>query len=106
MTIRAKIDPDAAPSSAAAATAQWRRNRQKSRDAVPAKESQPFTPKFDRTWYGLKVRGLVFEYANPLADHFTLVRREIAEYVRKEYTDGGDVRWTLERENMKKIPPP
>ena len=34
------------------------------------------------------------------------MRREIAKYVGKEYTDGGDVHWTLKREKMKMIPPP
>ena len=99
MIIRANIDPDAAPSSLAATgvTAQWRQNRQKPKATVPEKSSQPPTPKFDGTCNGLKGRGLVFNYADSCADCFMFLRHEIAEYVGKEYTDRGDVRWTLER---------
>ena len=28
------------------------------------------------------------------------VKREIAEYIGKEYTNGGDVRWTLKQEKL------
>ena len=85
MTIRAKINPDTAPSSASAmgAKAQWRQNHQNLRAAVLAKASQTSTSKFDRTCDGLNGRDLVFESADPRADRFTLVRREIAKYVRK-----------------------
>ena len=111
MAVKANIDRDDAPSSVAAmgVMAQWRRNRQKPRNAVPEKASRgapPATPKFDRTCEGLKGRGLVFDYADMRADWFTHVRREIVEYAGKEYTDRGDVWWTLKREKMKTLAPP
>ena len=107
MTIRAKIKPDAAPPSGltTGATAQWHQNHQKPRAAVPAKESQSSTLKFDRACNGLNGRGLVFDSTNRYTGRFTLVRLEIAEYIGKEHTDEGDVRWMLEQENMKINPP-
>ena len=111
MTIKVKIKPDALPSSAmtTGATAQWRQNRQMPRAVVPAKLSRgaiPATPNFDGTYNGLKGRDLVFNPNNLCADRFTHVRHEIAKYVGKEYTDEGDVRWTLKHEKMKTITPP
>ena len=64
------------------------------------------TPEFDRTCNGFNGRSLVFDSDDPRADRFTVVRREIAEYVGKEYTDRGNVRWTLEQERTKMTPPP
>ena len=66
----------------------------------------PSTPKFDGTCGSLKGCGLVFDSANPHADCSTYVKREIAEYIGKEYTNGGDFWWTLERERQKTIKPP
>ena len=111
MTIKVKIKPYALPSNAmtTGATAQWRQNRQMPRAVVPAKLSRgaiPATPNFDGTYNGLKGRDLVFNPNNLCADRFTHVRHEIAKYVGKEYTDEGDVRWTLKHEKMKTITPP
>ena len=111
MTVRAKIKPDAAPSSTVAtvATAQWRQNCQKTRDAVPLKESRgatPATPNFDGTCNGLKGRGIVFNSTNPRANRFMHIRREITEYVGNKYTDGGDIHWAPDRDKMKTHTPP
>ena len=43
----------------------------------------PATPKFDSTCDELKVCGLVFDSADPLADRFTHVKRKIYEYIGK-----------------------
>ena len=80
ITVKSKIDPDAAPSSAAAtgATAQWRQTFQKPRSTIPAKASRgvpPATNKFDGTCDGLKGCGLVFDFADPIVDLFKNCRR-------------------------------
>ena len=64
MTMKANIEPDAAPSRTVAtgALSQWHQNRQNLRDAVPTKSPRgapPANPKFDRTYDGIKVNGLV-----------------------------------------------
>ena len=89
MTAKAKIDPNAAPSSAAATKAmkKWHQNRQNPRATVPSKQSRgtPLdTLKFDGTFNGLKDRGLVFGSFDPRADRFTHIRRKITEYVGKD----------------------
>ena len=65
MTVKAKIERDAAPPRTAATgvMAQWHQKRQNLRVAVPEKASwgsSPATLKFDRNYDDLKVRGLVF----------------------------------------------
>ena len=102
MTMRAKIDLDAAPSGAEVmgVMAQWRWNHHSPRAAVPEKASwgaPPSTPKFGGTYYGRKGCSLVFNYAESCEDWFTHVRREIVDYVNKEYMDGGDICWKLEQ---------
>ena len=59
-----------------------------------------------RAFAGIVIRNLVFDLDDTRADRFMLVRRKIAKYVGKEYTNGGDVRWTFEQEKMKMIPSP
>ena len=88
MTVKAKINPDAAlPSASATGTmAQWHQNRQKLRAAVPAKASwgaPQATPKFDWTYNSLEVRGLVFNFSFLRSDQFTHIRNEIYKYVGK-----------------------
>ena len=40
------------------------------------------------------------------ADYFTHVEREISEYIGKEYTNGGDVQWLIEKGKQKTTEPP
>ena len=111
MTVKAKINPDAAPPSAVATwtTAEWRQNLQNPREAVPVKLSwggTPSTTKFDDIYNNLKGRGIVFDSANPQSDQVTHVRHKNSEYVGKEYKDGEDIRWKLKHEKIKTSPPP
>ena len=110
MDEKLKVEPDAALSIAAGRGEQhlWNQNQQNPRAEVPTKAPQgapQATPKFDGTYDGLKGGGLVFDSANPRVDCFTHVKREIAEYTRKDYTNGGDVWWTPERGKQKTIDP-
>ena len=82
------MEPGAATLSAAAAeeTAQWFRNRQKTRATVleTAPRGAPLsTPKFEGACDGLKGLGLVFYLAYPRADPFTRVEPNIAKYISK-----------------------
>ena len=80
--------------------------QQKSRAAVLTKTAQgalPATNCFGRTCDGLKGCGIVFNSANPCADCFTHVKREIDEHIGKEYTNVGEVWWNLNRESLKTI---
>ena len=111
MTAKSKIDPDAAPASAAATGVmeQWLQKCQKPRSPVPSKASRgaPLAnPKFYGTCNGLKSHDLVLDSADLRADCFIQVRYEIAEYVGNYYTDVGDVWWTLKIENMKNLATP
>ena len=49
------------------------------------------TPKFDRTCNGLKGRIIKLNSADMRTDLFTHIKREITEYVGKEYTNSRDV---------------
>ena len=51
----------------------------------------PASHKFDGTCNGLKDHRLIFNSADSRADCFTHVKREISEYIGKEYTNGGVV---------------
>ena len=100
MDKKAKVEPDTSPSTAAGTggTTRWRQNQQKLRDAVSTKTSRgrpPATSKFDGTCDGLKGYGLIFDSADLHVDRFTHVKREIAKYIGKEYTNSGDVWCTI-----------
>ena len=102
MAENVKLELDAAPSSVTCmgVTTRWRRNQHKLRSAVLTNTPQgapPATPKFNGTCDDLKGRSIVFESANPRADRFAHVKHKIDKYTGKEYTNNGDVRWTLER---------
>ena len=47
----------------------------------------------------------MFGSSDPRADQFTDAKHEIGGYIGNEYTNGGDIRWMLERENNKMIEP-
>ena len=101
-TVKAKIKRDAAPSRSVTtgATEQLHQNIQKLRAAVLEKASQgmtPATPDFDGTCVSLRGRGIVFYSADLHVERFKHVRREIYEYVGKEYMDVGGVWWTLKQ---------
>ena len=66
----------------------------------------PATLKFDGTYDFLKGQSIILDSADPQAYWFTHVRHEIAKYVGKEYSDGGDIHWTLEREKKNMLSPP
>ena len=81
-------------------TTRWHQNKQKSGAAVPIKTSRgkpPATPKFDRTYGGLKGRGLIFDLADSRSDRFTHVKHAIVEYIGKEYTNSVDIWWNIDR---------
>uniref|UniRef100_A0A7S4K779 Uncharacterized protein n=1 Tax=Odontella aurita TaxID=265563 RepID=A0A7S4K779_9STRA len=108
-----KEEPDATVSrgsATAAVSAAPRRCRNKSKKpgepaAKPTRGAVP-SPKFDGTRDGLKGRGLVFDLADPRADRFAQVKREIIGYIRKECQNGGDIRWSLDHEKEKPLAAP
>mmetsp|Transcript_53098 Transcript_53098/g.158901 ORF Transcript_53098/g.158901 Transcript_53098/m.158901 type:complete len:92 (-) Transcript_53098:1615-1890(-) len=85
-----KVEPDAAASheaaTAAGAVTRKRRNKSKKTGEPAAKPTRRPIPssRFDGTCYGLKGRGIVFDSADPRADRFTQVKREIVEHIGKE----------------------
>ena len=102
MAEKFKVESDAAPLKAAGTRgmAQWRQNWQKSRAVVPTKTPQgvlPSNPKVNGMCNVIKGRGLVFNSSDPQADRFTHVKRDIYECIGKEYTNGGDVWWMVEK---------
>ena len=103
---KVKVEPDAAPSSmtGTGGTVKLSRNRQKLREPVLLKIPRGMPPcitRFGMTCNGIKGQGLVFDSADLRADVFTHFKSKIAEYIDKEYTNGGDVWWTLEKENRR-----
>jgi len=57
--------------------------------AVRTVRAAPATANFDGTCNGLKGRGLVFDAADAKADQLSQVKREIVEYIGKDYQNGG-----------------
>ena len=103
MAKKVKVELDAAPSSVpvTGVTVWWCRNQQNSRATFLTNKpwgTPPTTLKFNGTCDGLKGRGIVFNSADPSAYCFMRIKREIAEYIGKEYTNGGDIWWTPEGE--------
>ena len=88
MAKNVNVESDSSTSSAAGpgGTSQWHQNQQKSRSAVLMKapwDAPPATPNFDGTCNDFKGHGIVFELADPHADRFMHVKREINEYISK-----------------------
>mmetsp|Transcript_51777 Transcript_51777/g.155378 ORF Transcript_51777/g.155378 Transcript_51777/m.155378 type:complete len:122 (-) Transcript_51777:1860-2225(-) len=103
-----KVDLDAAPSSGAAAAPRRRQNKPSKVGESSARQMRTAGPSpiFDGTCDGLKGQGLVFDSASPRADRFTQVKRDIIEYIGKDYQNVGGVRWLLEHKKEKPISSP
>jgi hypothetical protein len=53
------------------------------------------------------LKGFIYDCSNRCQfDRYTIVTREIAEFVGRDYTYGGDIRWTLENEIKFIVPVP
>lgn len=97
METKMKVEPDAVPSSAVQRPKHGFRARQCG--------NAPRQPKFEGRCKDLK--GYVLDCSDGRqVDRYRVVMKEIAKYVERTYAHGGDIRWTIEHEEMFVIPLP